>query len=452
MEGLCKRMKVRKGYLYIIELYLFSILVGLISFMFIDNNFLHTIYVTVTSIALISTIIYNRKNVIRPLTFLIISFLAFLWMRIVLNVIYGSSVISVGKGITDRNINIVTLYLGITGCTICGLAIIISEYFSHKHITIIKKHSKVTTNQIWIHRTLFFMALAFFALFLYDSYKKMGIVRTHNYLNVSENILLMGYRYFTIGKWILLLWLVISKNKNRFMIGSTVLVIASAGYLMRGARGYAICYFFLWLMIYSIKHKIKIRYLVVIGISLIFLANFILEYRLGWSVANGFRNVIFSTLHQQGASIEPVFGSVIFKDEILKEFSKIDLFKTGTYGVVVDRVRDTGFTSGGFGSSFFAESYFLGFPFGFIFHVLLALCVGIMEYAYNIIMKSKKNKPYAMLLIFMTTPNLIYVGRSSLHDYIFKTISTLIIIVILYSFEKYSRCDNKIYNQIEYEE
>lgn len=436
-------MRLHKGYLYIIELYLFSILTGLISFVFIDNKFLHIIFVIITSIALISTIIYNRKNVIRPLTFLIISFFVFLWMRIILNIICGSSVISVGRGITDKNINIVTLYLGITECIICGLAIIISEYLSHKHIIIINRSSRVTTKQIWIQNILFLTALFFLFLFLYDSYRKMGIVRAHNYLNVSESILLMGYRYFTIGKWILLLWLIISKSENRFMIGSTVLVIASAGYLMRGSRGYAICYFFLWLMIYSIRHKIKIRYLILIGISLIFLANFILEYRLGWSVANGFKNVLFATLHQQGASIEPVFGSVIFKNEILKEFTKIDLFRTGIYGIIVDRVRDTGFDAGGFGSSFFAESYFLGFPFGLVFHALLALCVGIMEYAYNSIVKSKKSRPYAILLIFMTTPNLIYIARSSIHDYIFKTISTLIIIMVLYGVEKYHRYDDK---------
>ena len=89
---------------------------------------------------------------------------------------------------------------------------------------------------------------------------------------------------------------------------------------MRGARGYAIMYIFMWLLFFSFRHRIKWSWMIILGMGLVYLANFILSYRLGWSVASGFRDVMVSTLNSQGASVEPVFGSVVFREEIRREF------------------------------------------------------------------------------------------------------------------------------------
>ncbi len=102
------------------------------------------------------------------------------------------------------------------------------------------------------------------------------------------------------------------------------------------------------------------------------------------------------------------------------------------FGIYVDRIRVTGFEAGGFGTSFFAEAFFAGFPVGILFAALFSVCVGIMEYAYKAVRKSSGAALYAQILLFMTTPNLIYFARSGLHDYIFKTLSTLAIIAVLW--------------------
>ena len=202
---------------------------------------------------------------------------------------------------------------------------------------------------------------------------------------------------------------------------------------------------FLWLLFYSQKRKIKLVFLLIIGVGLLYLANFILSYRMGLSVASGSINIIKSVLYQQGASVEPVFGSVIFRDQIKEYFSPIDLFLRNDFGIFVDRLRGVPWVSGGFGSSFFAESYFWGFPLNIVFLVIVGMCVGFVECAFRISSKKYRIKKlletdtdvpvysaeFANIILFMTIPNLVYLGRSSLKDFMIKTIMVVAILAII---------------------
>lgn len=171
------------------------------------------------------------------------------------------------------------------------------------------------------------------------------------------------------------------------------------------------------------------------GIGIVYMSNAVLSYRMGFSIASGLGNIVVSVLNSQGASVEQVFGSVIFKEDIAKQFHPVSLFfnidQSPGYGIIVDRVRGTGFEYGGFGSSFFGEAYFLGLPGCFVFLVMAGMLCGVLERAYMLAKEHQDTMMYAQLLLFMTMPNLIYIGRSSLTDFISKTIASIVICAVL---------------------
>lgn len=436
-------------------LHLFGMILGIMGCALSNSDFYHIFYVISISCILIFSVV-DGSGWIRPYSYLILSFFVFVWMRYIVNIFDGSPIISVGNGITNKNTNIVSVWLGTAINIICLTSIITSRSFFRKKRGFFEGYSKFRASKFG-EKILLMISLLFFSVFLLDSVRKVNIVQMHEYLSVSETLLTQGYRWFSLGKWSLLIWIIISRDENKFFKGSTIIAVAGIGYLMRGARGYAIMYMFLWLLFYSQKRKIKLVSLMIIGVGLLYLANFILSYRMGRSVASGLFNIIKSVLYQQGASVEPVFGAIIFKDRIRSYFSPIDLFLRNDFGIIVDRIRGVSWVSGGFGSSFFAESYFWGFPLNIVFLIIVGICVGFVECAFRISQKDHiikkhmgmetnsqmKSAEFANIILFMTIPNLVYLGRSSLKDFMIKTIMVVVILAVVRgcNFYDYQRGD-----------
>ena len=414
----------------VILLNLFSCIVGVINLAALDNVLLHNIYISVVSIVLVLTLVQEKQSWIRPHSYLILSFYVFVWMRYILNLFLNIDIISIGDGINFRNTSLVAVYLGFAMNIICITSVVTEGTFTQHRIALFESEYRITVSG-FVEKLIVGIAICFFVIFLIDSVKKISIVNSADYLAVSETLLTQGYRYFSMGKHLLILWILFGKDKNRFFKASTILMIASIGYLMRGARGYAIMYIFMWILFFSFDHRIRLIPLLVLGVALIYLANFILSYRLGWSVATGFGDIVVSTLNSQGSSVEPVFGSVIFREEILPQFSIHELFTRNDFGIIVDRVRGTGFEMGGFGSSYFAETFFLEAPLGLIVLIFTGMCSGILECAYKAVKHIGKHLEYSQIILYMTIPNLIYLGRSSIKDFVFKTMATVIILVVL---------------------
>lgn len=422
---------IKKGNIIAVILNLLCVMTGLWESVFLSDNLInHNLFVWFVTFSLIFTVIYDFENMIRPMSYFILSFFIFVWMRILLNSILKTSVITVGAGITDLNIQKTTLFLGITMCAMTTGVLVTESILNQRQKDILLAKSKIYISPV-INALLVSSAIICFLLFLLDSIKKIEIMQAHDYLNVSENIMLLGVHFFRFGKYFLLLWILIGKSEKRIFVASTILLLASAGYLMRGARGYAICYFFLWLLLFIRRHKIKFINLMLIGFLLIILANSILEYRLGFSISSGVFDMVVKTLHSQGASVEPVFGAVNFKDTLLEVFPKNEILSRGDFGNYIDDVRGVNFEAGGFSTSFFAELYFIGMPGGILFAGLLSLCVGVMEHAFKCISRFPDKSNYYMILIFMTCPNLIYFARSNIRDYIFKSLTSYMILTVL---------------------
>lgn len=424
---------IKKNDIRLIGILSIIIILAYFNLMFLNTRFIHMIFVAFTSTALLISISIGDKGWIRPYSLLILSFLVFVWMRYILDLFFEIDIISVGNKITHQNTNLVAVYLGVSVAIICISAIITENIicFNNNIINGILKSRKQIIVSKFVQMMLIFGATLFFSAFLIDSVRKISIIKNNNYFSINETVLIQGYRYFTLGKYCILLWLFSSKDKNRFFIGSTFLLVASMGYLMRGARGYTVMYILMWVVFYSLRHKIKLKFVIVTGLSIIYMANTVLSYRMGRTIATGLFNIILSVLNSQGSSVEQVFGSVIFRKEIAKEFNAINLFvnidNTPGYGVIVDRVRETGFLYGGFGSSFFGEAYFLGIPLCILFMIIAGILCGVLERAYQIARIQGYKAPYAQMALFMTTPNLVYIGRSTIKDFIVKTIVSLII-------------------------
>ena len=54
-----------------------------------------------------------------------------------------------------------------------------------------------------------------------------------------------------------------------------------------------------------------------------------------------------------------------------------------------------------------------------------------MEHAYKVGIRNKEKANYCDILLFMTCPNLVYFARSNIHDYVYKSLSTYVIIILL---------------------
>lgn len=394
----------------------------------------HYFFVGMVTLCLIFTVLYNYERIIRPMSYFILSFFVFVWMRILLNAFFDTVVISIGNGINDINIHHTTLFLGITMCGMVVIALVAAEMMNRSTKDYLLIQEKIYINS-YVSMVIVMLAVILFIAFLIDSVNKISVIQAHDYLSVSENIMLEGYNYFRFGKYLLILWVLLGKNEKRIFISSTILLVASFGYLMRGARGYTMCYFFLWLLLFAKEHKVKFVNLVIVGLGLIILANWIAEYRLGYSLANGLGDIIIKTLHSQGASIEPVFGAVNFKKEILEIFPQNELLFRDDFGLYIDDARGVNFVSGGFGTSFFAELFFMGIP-GSIFALLMAVSVGLMEHAYDMTVQNKDKSSYYELIIFLTCSNLIYFARANIKNFVVRMVMACIIVAIVGFFAK----------------
>ena len=426
---------IKDGALVSVIWNILCVCVGCLLYAFIGENMPgYSFFVIMVSLCLIFTVLYNYERIIRPMSYFILSFFVFVWMRILLNTFFGTEIISIGNGINNTNIQHTVLLLGTVMCGMVAVAIIVTELMNRSAKDFFGTEKKIYINS-YVSMLIVILAIALFVIFFVDSINKISIIKTQDYLSVSENIMLEGYNYFRFGKYLLILWILLGRHENRIFISSTILLVASCGYLMRGARGYTICYFFLWLLLFTKKHKIKIINLALIGIGLIVLANWIAEYRMGYSLANGLGDIIIKTLHSQGASIEPVFGAVNFKKEILEIFPQNELLFRDDFGLFIDDARGVHFESGGFGTSFFAELYVMGLS-GSIFALLMAIGVGILEHAYVVATQSNKLSYYYELMIFLTCSNLIYFARANIRNFVFRIFIACIIAAVMIFFAR----------------
>lgn len=394
-------------------------------------NVIQNIWTIIISIAILVIIFNKKKQLIRPISFFAFSIFMFMISRLILKLFTDLEIVEAGKNISNYNVLYSSIVLGI-GVSIIILSCFFSSKFSDKITDFFFKPQIFSLNR-YISIFIVILGIISILIFLQDSFSKIYVIKAYNYLEVAGTGLLeSGIKYFTIGKLLLTVWVILGRSSNRFYYSSLILGIGAIGFLFIGLRGYAFSYFLLLLYYQNSKKPFKIKNLFLIGIASIVLSSFVLEYRIGFSVSEGIKEIIINTLHSQGASFEVVFGSVIFREDLWIKFPIIEFIKGGNFGAAIDNIRSVNFDYGGFASSWFAEAYYLGNICYFIFSIILGIIISILDsLAIKKENNNRKNNNFADIILFLTIPNLVFFARSGLFDLIFKTIQVIIITVVL---------------------
>ncbi|WP_261885145.1 O-antigen polysaccharide polymerase Wzy family protein [Vibrio pomeroyi] len=372
----------------------------------------------------------NSERLINPTTCFCLSVFVFLVSRPFLSLLMGDEVISIGLGITEENIIKATLF------------VMWSFYLINIFYCFFDKPAKFILNGMpdikiksytWSNVFLLFSLFLSF-LFLKNSYFNYNVLSNNeNYFSFISSLDFSYFRYFFISKYFLILYIVLSKSNKSLLISTSILFLSSLGFMAIGLRGYTIAYLFLFLLAYDVKYKIKLIPLIVLSLSLIILSASVLSFRLGFDVFenDSYLSIILKTIAQQGATFEVVFGAVNFLDEINKCISYYDYFIQGIpFGDCVDVSRGVYFAEGGFASSFFAELVFF-WPILILIIPLFSFCLKLLSLSYDQILSSGSEKKSSILLVFFLLPNLVYFARSSVFDFIEKTIISIFFILFI---------------------
>jgi hypothetical protein len=251
----------------------------------------------------------------------------------------------------------------------------------------------------------------------------------------AEPLFYAHTKIFFAAKLIALSWLAMLPSKNNFKLCALLLLIFSSGFLLIGLRGYFISYFFLYMYFLNETRILKLYQIVVGALLLTLGSSYILENRLGFNVYDNVLEMILRPFYEQGASFEVVFGVVAFSQRVSDCLPLVDYFmKAEPFGDCVDSARGIPFKAGGFGSSFFAEAYYLGL----ISLIVLSLVVGLSLKFINSLSNLRNNPDLGRasfpsgLVLFCVIPNLVYFGRASAFDFVTKVFQALFIVHFLY--------------------
>ena len=375
---------------------------------------------------------YYKKSerLINPTTCFCLSVFVFLISRPFLSLLMGDEVVTIGLGISDENIIITTLF------------IMWSFYLINIFYCLFDRPAKFILNSIpevniksnvWSNIFLLFSLLLCF-LFLKYSYVNYNVLsNNNNYFSFISSLDFSYFKYFFMSKYFLILYIIFSNSNKSLLVSTSILFFSSLGFMAIGLRGYTIAYLFLFALAYDEKYKIKLIPLIALSLALIILSASVLSFRLGFDVFenDSYFSIILKTIAQQGATFEVVFGAVNFLDEINNCISYYDYFIQGIpFGDCVDVSRGVYFSEGGFASSFFAELIFF-WPILILVIPLFSFCLKFLSLSYDQFMSYGEEKKSSILFVFFLLPNLVYFARSSVFDFIEKTIVSMVFVLFV---------------------
>lgn len=303
--------------------------------------------------------------------------------------------------------------------------------------------SKVTwalrRNKFYLQCGMFFMLFGLLPAYyiqyqFYLEFLKGGYlsVFTHQISYNPPPFIKLPAMFFRLGFFLVLVSI---PTKREFKIAFVLFFPFIILNLMTGIRGYYFSFILTILFYYYsiISPKgVNIRRIILIGLSIILLADFFASYRLGLSpFSTGFL-VFYSFIYDQGTSILAVIHAVDLKSSGLLSGDIINLFDvvlTPDF-MLQDKVdflispdaKSKGFS---FGGSLFQEAYVIG---GLGFVGLIGFCIPMFL---NAIMYLASSNRAILALLLMVLPNIIFSPRSRLLDFIFKNTDYFIVFAFL---------------------
>lgn len=382
---------------------------------------------------LIPFVATSTKILLSPGRMYALSIVAFILARPIIFLFGNSDLVEVGNGVNVENLSktlaVITLSIWMSG--------IAFELVNFNGLNYFKSASRLRFKLPTHSGAVAFGGFVILgSYFLFKSWIASRSLQTLDYFTaISDPNYFSHIKFFFAAKLLGIAWLAAAPGRDKFRVGALLMLLFSCGFLLIGLRGYFISYLFLYLYFYNEKREIKLIPIVVGVLCLLYGSSVILEYRLGFSVYNNPVEMLAKPLFQQGATFEVVFGSVSFPEKVSNCIPLVDYFmKTKPFGNCVDLARAVPFAEGGFASSFFAEAYY----FGLVFLILISLAVGVALKFIDALLKIRVDSKFsrasfgAGLILFLVIPNLIYFGRGSAFDFIFKVAVSTLIFVIFY--------------------
>lgn len=336
---------------------------------YIGDLIFNVFLVSVTALLVLFCFQGNYKGALSIASLVSISIFFFMWARPFLTLFFDKDVVEAGIVLGESSVRKSIVILAL------GFIFIASGYLFSRRLSFRLAKGLIRIPVYKLPRlangAFIFLALCSGIFFLAKSFAVAQKYMVGDYFAALENPEFHAHIItFFIAKNILLLWGVFGRHPNRLLIISFVWVFFALGFLMIGLRGYFFAYLFLFVFVYGLERRINYFFLLVLGVLSLFFANILLEYRLGFQVANGVMAKISQTLHGQGASFEVLYGAVNFDGAVNDCLNSTNQ----SFGVCVDQARRINFVSGGFSTSFFAEAYYRGWLF-YLFWCLLFGCL-----------------------------------------------------------------------------
>lgn len=422
-----------KSLFFGLTILIFSLVVFLSAEIGITSEFTISI-LTFASFAGLLPFIFAKKNILlSPGRMFALSIIAFILARPIIFLFDNIQLIEVGNGINNENLSKTLSIIAIS----IWMSSICYSMSNFKPQSLLKSEVIMRINlSIFYSRIAFFAFMLFGLFFIFQSWNASISLQVVDYFAALNDPSFHSHiKYFFIAKFFGLIWLALTPSKNNFKICSAFMLLFSIGFLLIGLRGYFISYLFLFLYFYNEVHTIKLSFVILGSLLLLYGTSFILEYRLGFVVFENTFEMLSKPLYQQGATFEVIFGSISFPEEVANCISKFDYFSGKIpFGNCVDSARSVPFEEGGFASSFFAEAYYLGiFPL-----IIISSFIGIFVKYLDSLSKLRigcTTYEFAFgagLILFLVIPNLVYFARSSAFDFILKFITSLLLFLLLY--------------------
>lgn len=373
--------------------------------------------------------LWAKAEPLSPKALAILSVFIFILMRPVLSVFSDFEVITIGLKNTDANIIATTLIV-----LVLFNLIVLSTIASTKKIECYYRLiPEINIKNEFLEIIFLLFAISFSLYFLFMSYQGMlKLVSGVDYLKFVEDKSYAHLKYFFYAKFCFLFSYLFSNNRIGILFTTACCFIVSIGFILIGLRGYTIAYLFLFLCVFNLKYKINMIALIVIALGMLLVSSLVLNFRMGYSINESYFDMIFAPFHRQGATFEVVFGAVNFRADLINCISYVDYFLKSDFGSCVDQTRGVYFAEGGgFGSSYFAEVYYLGVLPALFISIVFGLGVSFLNSAYKRLSSNLETDKLSGVITFLLIPNLVYFARSSGLDYVLKSVEVFIFVLLI---------------------
>ena len=249
----------------------------------------------------------------------------------------------------------------------------------------------------------------------------------------SGEIVYFNHTYYTIVKWTWFFLFILYPNKSLILILTFMIFLTALP--VSGMRGYFILYLLMVFMFLEGKKIINLNLTIIVAFifGLLSLVNFLLEYRIGFSVTDsGLMSPIYKAIFDQGSTYEAVYGAYTFQHKLsfIENVMFPSFFNFPVFGDYIDKLRGVDFNNGvGFATSALAEIISGGFIVWFVYITIFSISLSILHKAFQNLHLSNSN----YFTLFFLSPIIWGQPRGSILQFFFKFVFFILFILFFHN-------------------